>query len=72
MRKLLTIADKSVTNLITRPNGMESRVRVVVLNATFNDIQLYPGGQFFLWRTPECPEKTTDMSQVTDKLDHPS
>jgi hypothetical protein len=30
--------------------------------------QLYRGGQFFCWRKPEYPEKTTDLPQVTDKL----
>jgi len=29
--------------------------------------QLYRGGQFFWWRKQEYPEKTTDLSQVTDK-----
>jgi phage-related protein len=29
--------------------------------------QLYGGGQFFWWTKPE---KTTDMSQVSDKLSH--
>jgi hypothetical protein len=32
--------------------------------------QLYSGGPFYLWTKPEEPEKTTDLSQVTDKLYH--
>ena len=31
--------------------------------------QLCHGGQFYWRRKPEYPEKTTDLSQVTDKLD---
>jgi hypothetical protein len=29
--------------------------------------QLYHGSQFYWWRKPEYPEKTTDLSQVTNK-----
>jgi hypothetical protein len=31
---------------------------------------LYRGSQLYWWRKPESPGKTTDLSQVTDKLYH--
>jgi hypothetical protein len=43
------------------------RVKVMVFNATFNNIWTTS------WRSAwlvECSEKTTDLSQVTDKLHH--
>ena len=30
--------------------------------------QLYRGSQFYWWRKPEYPEKTTDTQKATDKL----
>ena len=32
--------------------------------------QIYRSGQFYRWRKPEYPEKTNDLSEVTDKLYH--
>ena len=32
--------------------------------------QLYGGGQSYWWRKPEDTEKTTDLSQVTEKRYH--
>ena len=32
--------------------------------------QLYRDGKLYWWRKPEYPEKTIDLSQVTDKLYH--
>jgi hypothetical protein len=34
----------------------------------YSTCQLYRGGKLYLWRKPEYVEKTTDLSQVTDKF----
>jgi len=38
----------------------------MVLNTII--FQLYRGSQFYWWRKPEDPEKSTDLSQVTEIL----
>ena len=46
------------------------RVRVIVLNATFNNISVISWRSVLLVGGPGYPEKTIDLSQVTDKLYH--
>ena len=41
------------------------RVRVMVFNATFNNISVISWRSVLLWRKPEIP---IDLPQVTDKL----
>jgi hypothetical protein len=54
-------------------NKLLVRVRVLMLNGTFNNISiksLNRGVQFYWSRKLEYSEKTTDLPQVTDKLYH--
>jgi len=36
--------------------------------STFNISVIYRGGQFYWWKKPEYPKKTTDLQQVADKF----
>ena len=42
----------------------------MVFNATFNNIYAISRRSVLLLEEPEYPEKTTDLSQVTNKLYH--
>jgi hypothetical protein len=38
----------------------------MVINSTFNNISAILYSQFDCWRKEKCPEKSTDLLQVTD------
>ena len=55
---------------VTRDGRLCVILGFLYLTPLATKFQLYRGDQFYWWGKPEYPEKTTDLSQVTDKLYH--
>jgi hypothetical protein len=47
---------------------MKKGIRVMVLNNTFNNFQLYRGSRFHWWRKPLYLEENFDLPQVADEI----
>jgi len=59
INKCVLVQDKTHTFVLPLPLLYQKiRVRVMMFNATFNNISVICGGQFYWWRKPMCLEKT--------------
>jgi hypothetical protein len=61
------VRERTSVKAIKRCVVVDGLWRLTPLSTIF---QLYRGGQFYRRRKPEDPEKTIDLSNVTDKLYH--
>ena len=61
--------------VVSKGNNKITELRIILQRESQNcenrnDPDLVQAFQFYCWRRPEYPEKTTDLPQVTDKLYH--
>ena len=69
--RFLTCVCLCIRDIVVIPSGYIEHVRMLWCLTPLSTIfQLYRCAQFYLWTKPDYPEKSTDLSQVTDNLYH--